>query len=456
WMAPGRNSVMLGMGDGSVQYIAIDDKGEQGRPIILKALTGSASASFSKGTLDCGQFVYAMLPGGSIVSAAVSGITAGDINRDGLLDIRSAIGVSAGCNHGVALLADGTVWQLGFAIKENGIKAPTAPTQVSDVRNAVAVAAGRDFDAAVMADGSVRFWSPPLVARQVPGVANVKKVVAGIGHTIVVNADGTIAEIAIDASGVQRAIPIPGIEGAVDCVVAGKSLLVLTADGTVQQVMFNPKEYTVQKMDKLSSVTALSSGGSYALALLDNGTVAHIAIDESGAHLTDAKIDLQNVASVSGGPDTFLAVTVDGKGWGGSVKGRAVTTIPPTSIIAAREAGSGLATGRRQHAALMGDGSVRIVDINEKGEASARVWGDPQVDQKDGFAAVSLGTTQMALLKGDGTVWICPIAISEAGVHIADTATLLAGVRLAVAVTVGDAYAYALTADGTVWFWAAQ
>jgi alpha-tubulin suppressor-like RCC1 family protein len=455
WIAAGAGYLLAGMGDGSVRSMAVSQNGDA-TPIIRGSLMGATSASLPQSGPDddCDGVGLATgaIPGGAILSF-MTPPPGGDLDGDGVPDLTEVTRVSAGCHGGLALKADGTVWQVTFAIGEPGVHRAVGAGQVTEILGAIAIAAGRDFNAAVLGDGSVRVWQVPLTARRFPDLANVKRLIAGAGHGAALLADGTVAELAISEAGVHKAAPMPGLGGIVDAAVAGNFLLALKADGTVQQARFGTQRPPVA-VDGLSGVTALAgAGSSFALALRKDGTLALIAIDEQGVHLTAAAIPIKDVVAVSAGPDSFLAITADGKGWGGSVKGNTVAVAAAADVITAREAGSGMATGRRQHIALMGDGSVRVITLDEQGQARTLVWGDPHVDQAGGFAGVSAGTDQLALVKGDGSLWVAPIAIDESGVHVADAAGRISGPGAAVAVAETDAYGYALDGDGTVWYW---
>lgn len=120
--------------------------------------------------------------------------------------LRQVKAVTAGFDHSLALLADGTVraWgsnadgQLGGGTTGD---APPGPVAVRGLTGVTAVAAGHDFSLALVADGTVWAWGGLLgdgttnsssLPVRVPGLTGVTAVAAGRGYGLALVSDGTV------------------------------------------------------------------------------------------------------------------------------------------------------------------------------------------------------------------------------------------------------------------------
>jgi len=118
-------------------------------------------------------------------------------------DLFDVIAISAGGQHALALLKDGTVraWgendagQLGDGTTVDR----HSPVVVRGVRNAIAIAAGTRASAALLADGTVMTWGPMTrddnprpVPALVPGVRGIRAVTVGAAHFVALTEAGTV------------------------------------------------------------------------------------------------------------------------------------------------------------------------------------------------------------------------------------------------------------------------
>ena len=118
-------------------------------------------------------------------------------------DLAEVIAISAGNQHSLALLKDGTVraWgenkvgQVGDGTTTNR----DSPVTVQGVRNAVAIAAGAYFSVAVLSDGTAMEWgsavgnpAPRPVPAPVAGARGIRSVVAGGGHVVALTQTGAV------------------------------------------------------------------------------------------------------------------------------------------------------------------------------------------------------------------------------------------------------------------------
>jgi alpha-tubulin suppressor-like RCC1 family protein len=120
--------------------------------------------------------------------------------------------ISAGYSHSLALMKDGTVRAWGEnrwgEVGDGTTAKRDAPVAVPGVRNAVAVAAGGGFSGAALADGTVMTWGNRIAGALgrtpskdnfadptpalVPGVKDVRTIVAGDSHVLALTSSGTV------------------------------------------------------------------------------------------------------------------------------------------------------------------------------------------------------------------------------------------------------------------------
>jgi alpha-tubulin suppressor-like RCC1 family protein len=151
-------------------------------------------------------------PRPTIVTRNFADTSSSDIYLPGpVADITNAVSVSAGADHSLALLADGTVlaWgnneygQLGNGNTDYGTN---APAQVESIFSIVQVAGGGNFSLALEAGGTVWAWgdngsgelgtgdtedADPSPA-QVPSLPNIVQIATGTQHALALGNDGTL------------------------------------------------------------------------------------------------------------------------------------------------------------------------------------------------------------------------------------------------------------------------
>ena len=209
-------------------------------------------------------------------------------------EITNAVAISAGADHSVALLADGTIrtWGTGaYGVPGDGSPVSTprfAPATVKGIDNAVAVVAKAYTTYALLADGAIRAWGSNRISAttlgalgtgtnvestdvplQVVGITNAIGVDAGVAAVL---ADGTVRawgggygpmpKRGLPAS--NTPLPIEGIRDAV----AISRYMALLRDGTVRE--FGAREWP-WPTPKLSNVVAVASDHVNRLALLADG-----------------------------------------------------------------------------------------------------------------------------------------------------------------------------------------
>jgi alpha-tubulin suppressor-like RCC1 family protein len=169
--------------------------------------------------------------------------------------------ISAGYTHSLALMKDGTVRAWGEnrwgEVGDGTTVKRDAPVAVPGVRNAVAVAAGGGFSAAVLADGTVKTWGNRFAgalgrtpARDnladsmpalVPGVKDVRTIVAGGSHVLALTSSGAVVSWGQpDFGAVGRGdatawspAPIPRLTGVQSIAARGGTSLAVLGSGRI-------------------------------------------------------------------------------------------------------------------------------------------------------------------------------------------------------------------------------
>jgi alpha-tubulin suppressor-like RCC1 family protein len=294
-------------------------------------------ALLAGGTVDAwGDNEYDQLGGGS-GGVATSNVP---VAVPGLVGVKA---ISAGANHSLALLANGTVaaWgddesgQLGIGSS----KESEVPTAVKGLTGVKAISAGANHSLALLANGTVMAWGENesgqlgtgnLRASTVPvavkGLTGVSAISAGSNFSLALLSNGTVeawgsdeyGQLADSSIGEESFSDVPvqvGTLTGVTAVAAGAQhgLAVLSnrtvmawgedssgelGDGTIQA-----RQETPVAVSGLSGVVAISAGGQDSVALLSSGSVMAWGVDDWGT-LGDGAI---------GGPSD-VPVTVSGLG----------------------------------------------------------------------------------------------------------------------------------------------
>ena len=183
-----------------------------------------------------------------IASAQTSGTDTGNITTPTQLPgLSNIVAISAGWCHGLALDANGTVWEFGAG--SGGF--PSGTVEPQDfipwpiLSGAVAIAAGQFNDVILRSDGTVWVFGGSLgTPTQEPGLSNVVAVSTGFFASAALEADGTVwvwgrnddGELGNGTSTPNQVFPpgpVPGLSGVTAVAVGWDHLLALRADGTL-------------------------------------------------------------------------------------------------------------------------------------------------------------------------------------------------------------------------------
>jgi alpha-tubulin suppressor-like RCC1 family protein len=240
--------------------------------------------------------------------------------------------VAAGDSFDLALLSDGTVraWGIddsgelgdgpsgGPAVCATDVPCSPVPVAVSGLSGVVAIAAGSQHGLALLADGTVDAWGDNSLGELGDGT------------------DAGPAPCASGTPCSTTPIPLAGLRGVAAVAAGDGYSLALLADGTVEGWGLEPgaaaDATTPAPVSGLSAISAIAAGGLHALALRSDGTVLAWGDDNDG-ELGDgsdtttatpvAVAGLSGVSAIAAGPSTSYAVLADGTvdAWGDNSSG---------------------------------------------------------------------------------------------------------------------------------------
>lgn len=341
--------------DGRVSAMAIKTKGT-GAQRVMAGVSSAAGACASGLALKADGTVWTM--GFAISEPGMPGAAAQEggktIGAGQVSDI-IATAVAAGYTWHMAVRPEGSVavW-----------RAPIHVKQVKGVSNVVAVYASGDAALAQLADGTVADVCNPCTATRktfvVPHVLETKGIAISGNNYYVLHADGSVTAHKVGGTGAGLATGmVPGGSVVSAAVSANKThLFALQSDGTVLSIAIDePGVHVVEGMSGVTGIAAYEGGvvaltaggkgwdgtikgaafrtapvdgldgarstwgweGQGYWAILGDGTVAPIAIDETGVHVWgDPHVDEK---------DGIMKVTGGGGGSGGSVLLTAAGTV---------------------------------------------------------------------------------------------------------------------------------
>jgi alpha-tubulin suppressor-like RCC1 family protein len=341
--------------------------------LLTAVSTASAASNVAKawGRNQEGQLGNGTTSGPEMCGSSLEGCSTTPVAVGSLSGVKA---VSAGGNHGLALLENGTVMAWGDNERGqlgNGTTTSSdVPVAVSGLSGVTAISAGFSQSLALLSDGTVMAWGEDPgngttksdVPVSVSGLSGVVAIAAGGGanpnFNLALLSDGTVMAWGNDAKGqlgngkmeftpTLEPVPVSGLSG-VSAISAGEEHgLALLNDGTVMAWGSNEEgqlgDGSTTSSDVpvavsgLSGVSAISAGGYHSLALLSGGTVAAWG-DNSHGELGDgtstgpeacglvnhcsttpvAVGGLSGVVALDGGVEHSLALLANGtvKAWG--------------------------------------------------------------------------------------------------------------------------------------------
>ena len=397
--------------------------------------------------------------------------------------LSNIVAIAAGATHTMALDSSGNVWTWGNnSSGQLGIGSTTQQTyavQVTAISGIGQITAGASHSLAMTVQGTVVYsWglnssgqlgnnsntqedSPVTMF----GISNAKNIAAGLGHSVVLENDGTVwtvghnyvGELGIGTTVDQHeAVQVPGVAGILAIAARGDRTLMYTNVGTILgvgddfysglgdgNVGYQLSPYTVSA---LTGVTAVSSGddGYHSLVVKNDGTIWSAGSNSDGQLGSDNQLN----------SDTFAQVT-KGSGY--------LTGVLTTS--------SATAAGGYHSLAVTSDNTVWGWGYESYGQvgngiATSYVLQPAQVVTSSGtltgITAVSAGEYHSLGLRNDGTVWAWgynafgqlgnnTTTNSNKAVEVLNTSgTPLSNI---VAIAAGENHSLAVDSSGNLWAW---
>lgn len=273
------------------------------------------------------------------------------------------------------------------------------------------------------------------------GYEGAAKIVAGLGHTIVLKNDGSVwtsgsnhaGELGRDTNSQPSATlaPVSGFTNVAKIAAGGGTSLAIKSDGTVWQwgigAVNNASptfRITPVQVDGLSGVTGIATSGSHCLAVKSDGTVwawgrnynGQLGDGTTNDRVTPIQVaGLSSVTSAAAGASFSLAIKSDGTVWawgentyGQIGNGNSFEPIHPNASQVIGMSGAIAVAGGEQHAiALKSDGTVWTWGTNYDGQ----LGGDgfqrlvaTIVDGVSGANGIGAGLSFSAATRSDGSL----------------------------------------------------
>ena len=281
---------------------------------------------------------------------------------------RPNVTLDAGSGFSVAIGADGKILKNELPAEDSTF-GPTGDYDFSAWTDVASIRAGSSHVAAIRKNGHALAQESPGVLHlishtactDVAGWDNLVAIAAGENRTIGLTADGRLY-VSGDSTGILKDVAslVMGARNCIDVDTYGKMTAVLRADGTVFCV-----GETVDGLDVLTDITAISVGGEHVVCLRADGTVA--ACGNNDDHQCDVE-DWTEIVAVSAGQYHTLGLRADGTvvACGNNKDGRC--EVAQWKNVVAIAAGDGHSLG------LCADGSVTACGRNYNNECEVSDW----------------------------------------------------------------------------------
>jgi len=392
---------------------------------------------------------------------------------------RDWVAVAAGSASSYALKGDGTLWAWGQGnlgqLGNGSFARQNLPVAVANPAGGryTALSAGADHALALMADGSLWSWgsnasgqlgqgpapADPATPAQVlvagaPSDNDWSALAAGGGHSLALKADGTLWAWGDNGSGqlgigstLPQDLPVRiGTDRDWSAPTAGSlHSLALKRDGTLWGWGDNSSgQLGTGQLGQQVSPIAVSPATAVNLVAVSGGAFHSAALKaDGGIYAWGGNLDGQLGDGTLTGALTPLLIGSDGQGW------------------IAGEPGNQFSVARRSNGTLWSWGDNSSGQLGNGGSAAASA--PARVDTQTNWAAHAAGFAHVVALKADGTLWTWgdnssgqlgdnTLNPSPFPLQVTTTKPTSAANDWA-AVSAGDFHTLALKADGTLWAW---
>jgi len=242
--------------------------------------------------------------------------------------LSTAIAISSGTSHSLALLGNGTA--VGW-----GLNTSNQTVVPANATGLVAVSAGGAHSLALTMNGTVRAWGASSSNQTtVPAAAltGVMAIAAGGSHSLALLGNGTVLAW---GSNTSNQTTVPTSLSSVSAIAAGGThSMALTSNGSVVCWGNNSYGQSTVPAGAQSGVTAIAAGNNFSLALKANGTVVAWGSNSGGE--TSVPSGLAGVIAITAGGSHAIALKSDGSvvSWG-SGSGGVPSTLANVAALAA-------------------------------------------------------------------------------------------------------------------------
>ncbi len=266
------NATVVAWGDNSFGQLGDESTVTSDEPVAVTGLTGveaiAAGADHSLALLNNGTVMaWGDNESGQLGIGSSQETSEVPVAVKGLTGVKA---ISAGGDHSLALLSNGTVMAWGEnesgELGDGTTKMTTAPVAVKGLTGVVAISAGHDFSLALLSDGDVKAWGSDAqgqlgnntveeqssVPVDVNGLSGVTAIAAGAEHALALLSERTVMAWGEDGDGEL-------------------------GNGTIKA-----SEETPVAVSGLSGVTAISAGGQDSVALLSSGSLMTWGVNRDG------------------------------------------------------------------------------------------------------------------------------------------------------------------------------
>ncbi len=360
-------------------------------------------ALLNNGTIKAwGSNVHGNLGNGSMNSSVLSAVD--------VLNISSAIEISAGGSHSLALLSNGTVMMWGrYSSNDSAI---TTPTPIININNAISISSTSVNSYAILSDRSVVYWGVKLggsgirsyIPEVVSTITNAQYV---FDHNSALLTDGTLLYNGSILTSTIDSLPITNFRNYTQIIPSQIDLkynwtsicrsdslglfVAVASSGTNNRVMTSTNGITWTGRTTPTTISIaptvyvkyISAGFVHSLALMSDGTVKAWGSNEYGqlgdgtttSSNTPITISgLTNVIGISVGMWSSYALLSDGtiKAWGYNQNGELgdgtdIDKLTPVSVTGITTA-INIASSASHAIALLSDGTVKAWGTNYEGE----------------------------------------------------------------------------------------